>query len=192
MKTDLFTAPPQGLEYHADFLGPSEERHLIAQLDGLPFNEVRMHGVVAKRQVFHFGLVYGYESWNLTPGPPLPPFLLPVRNRIAPLLNCAPDDVAEVLVTKYPPGAGIGWHRDAPMFGPGVVGVSLLSSCRFRFQRRVGAVREGFEVILEPRSAYVLAGEARSNWQHSIPATTGLRYSITFRTLKSSTGTARG
>jgi alkylated DNA repair dioxygenase AlkB len=40
------------------------------------------------------------------------------------------------------------------------------------------------EVSLEPRTAYVLAGAARFAWQHSIPATKALRYSITFRTLK--------
>jgi alkylated DNA repair dioxygenase AlkB len=190
MKPDLFSARPQGFEYYAEFLGTQEERDLLKEVEGLPFNDVRMHGVVAKRRVFHFGLVYGYDSWKLTPGPPLPEFLLPLRDRIAPLLACQPDDVAEILVTKYPPGAGIGWHRDAPMFGPAVVGISLLGPCRFRFQRRTGSLRETFEELLEPRSAYVLSGEARSGWQHSIPATKGLRYSITLRTLKSKTAAA--
>ena len=127
MKTDLFSTRPHGFDYHAEFLAAPEERDVLREVERLPFKEVRMHGMVAKRRVFHFGLVYGYESWKLTPGPPLPEFLLPLRHRIAPLLNCDPDDVAEVLVTKYPAGAGIGWHRDAPMFGPAVVGISLLS-----------------------------------------------------------------
>jgi DNA oxidative demethylase len=188
----MFSARPQGFAYHADFLAAGEECDLLKEVEGLLFNEVRMHGVVAKRQVFHFGLVYGYESWKLTPGPPLPGFLLPLRNRIAPLLGCRPDEIAEVLITKYPPGAGIGWHRDAPMFGPAVAGISLLTPCRFRFQRRAGARRETFEAFLEPRSAYALSGEARSAWQHSIPATKGLRYSITFRTIKGQKGTAGG
>jgi DNA oxidative demethylase len=43
-----------------------------------------------------------------------------------------------------------------------------------------------WEVELEPRSGYVLGGAARSSWQHSIPATKDLRYSITFRTLRAS------
>jgi len=164
MKTDLFSATPQGFDYHADFLTASEELSLLKHVETLPFKDIRMHGVVAKRQVFHFGLIYGYESWKLTPGSPVPRFLLPLRDRVAPLLNCQPDDVAEILVTKYPPGAGIGWHRDAPMFGPAVVGVSLLSPCRFRFQRRAGALRETFVHTLEPRSTYVLSGEARTSW----------------------------
>src|SRR5687768_2240170 len=101
MTTDLFSATPQGFDYHADFLTAPEELDVLEHVDALPFKDVRMHGVVAKRQVFHFGLIYGYESWKLTPGPPVPPFLLPLRNRVAPLLNCRPDDVAEILVTKY-------------------------------------------------------------------------------------------
>jgi alkylated DNA repair protein (DNA oxidative demethylase) len=70
------------------------------------------------------------------------------------------------------------------MFGAKVVGVSLASSCRMRFQRGKGAARQVAEVTLEPRSAYVLSGAARYAWQHSIPPTRALRYSITFRTLK--------
>ena len=93
-------------------------------------------------------------------------------------------DLVQILVSRYPEGAGIGWHRDAPMFGASVVGVSLLSPCRMRFQRRSGELRRVYDLELEPRSAYVLGGAARSAWQHSIPPTKGLRYSITFRTLK--------
>jgi alkylated DNA repair dioxygenase AlkB len=89
----------------------------------------------------------------------------------------------EVLVTRYEAGAGIGWHRDAPMFGPIVAGVSLLAACRMRFQRKTKIGRETAEWVLEPRSAYVLSGEARRCWQHSIPPTKALRYSITFRTV---------
>jgi alkylated DNA repair dioxygenase AlkB len=91
-----------------------------------------------------------------------------------------------VLVTEYTPGAGIGWHRDAPSFGV-VVGVSLLGPCRFRFARGAGGARETRAVILEPRSAYVLSGPARWQWQHSIPPGKTARYSITFRTMRAPT-----
>jgi alkylated DNA repair protein (DNA oxidative demethylase) len=60
-----------------------------------------------------------------------------------------------------------------------------------RFQRGKGDARQVAEVTLEPRSAYVLAGAARFAWQHSIPPTKALRYSITFRTLKTSATAAR-
>src|SRR5262249_51781128 len=117
-------------------------------------------------------------------GPPLPEFLVPLRRRAAALVALDAEAFAEALVNQYPPGAGIGWHRDAPQFGPMVVGISLLGACRFRFQRRQGAARQTYAVRLEPRSAYVLSGAARSAWQHAISPTTTLRYSITFRTLR--------
>jgi alkylated DNA repair dioxygenase AlkB len=143
-----------------------------------------MHGIAAKRRVAHFGWLYGYESWRITPGPALPEFLLPLRARVAELLKIQGDALAQTLVTQYPPDAVIGWHRDAPMFGPVVVGISLLTACRMRFQRGKGAARETYALSLEPRSAYVLGGPARGGWQHSIPPVQSLRYSVTFRTLR--------
>jgi DNA oxidative demethylase len=175
--------PPEGFHYHSDFLSVADERALIDHIMSLEFSEVRMHGVVAKRRVAHFGWIYGYESWRLTRGPQVPAFLLPWRERSAPLLGREPTDLSEVLVTEYPPGAGIGWHRDAPMFGPAVVGLSLGSACRFRFRRDHGEGFESTTFVLEPRSAYVLSGAARTLWQHSIPSTKTVRYSITFRTV---------
>ncbi len=47
-----------------------------------------------------------------------------------------------------------------------------------------------FELELAPRSGYVLAGPARTAWQHHVPPAKRLRYSITFRTLRTS-GTGR-
>jgi alkylated DNA repair dioxygenase AlkB len=96
--------------------------------------------------------------------------------------------LAQTLVTRYPPGATIGWHRDAPVFGPVVVGVSLRSACLLRLQRRVGEERRVHEVELAPRSAYLLGGRARSAWQHSVPPVAALRYSITFRTVRHGRG----
>ena len=178
------TTIPEGLAYHPDFINEEEERRLVKAIERFEFSEVRMHGIVAKRRVAHFGWNYGYETWSITPGPPVPECLLPLRARVADLLKIETAALAEVLVTAYPPGAVIGWHRDAPMFGPAVVGVSLLAACRMRFQRGKGADRETYAVALQPRSAYVLGGPARSEWQHSIPAVQTLRYSVTFRTLR--------
>jgi alkylated DNA repair protein (DNA oxidative demethylase) len=151
-------------------------------LSELAYAEVRMHGVAAKRKVIHFGWVYGYESWQLTPGPPIPPGLLEVRDRVADVIGIEPPAFEQVLVTEYPPGSGIGWHRDAPMFGPVVMGVSLGGACLLRL-RPQSSGRTQFEIRLEPRSVYVLAGAARAVWQHSIPPTSERRYSVTFRTI---------
>ena len=146
-----------------------------------------MRGQTARRTVRHFGLDYEYESGELVPGDPLPGPLLFVRDRCAALVEREPADLVQVLVSRYPPGAGIGWHRDAPMFGSRIAGVSLLAPCRMRFQRTTKERgRETAALELAPRSVYVLAGKARWSWQHSIPATKALRYSITFRTLRRS------
>ena len=130
--------PPPGFAYHPNVLDEAEERELACRLEGLDFAAVAMRGKVARRRAKHFGWVYGYESWRITPGPPIPDFLDPVRRRVARLAGASPDALAEVLVNAYPTGAGIGWHRDAPQFGL-VIGVSLLGECRLRFQRGRGS-----------------------------------------------------
>jgi DNA oxidative demethylase len=174
---------PAGLVYVPSFVSDDEERALLEELEGLEFEEIRMRGQTAKRTVRHFGLDYDYERWQVTPTEPLPESFEWLRERAAGLVERKPEELAEVLLTRYPAGAGIGWHRDAPMFRE-VIGVSVASACRMRFQRGKGEERRTFDVDLEPRSAYVLAGSVRWQWQHSIPATKDLRYSITFRTLK--------
>jgi DNA oxidative demethylase len=176
---------PPGFVYRPDFLAPEEERVVLAGVADLEFHDVKMRGQVARRRTTHFGWTYGYETWRIEPGPPIPDFLLALRERAATLGSVAADDLVEVLVTHYPPGAGIGWHRDAPMFGA-VVGVSLGSACRFRFQRGKGDRRRTAAAVLEPRSAYALDGAARWQWQHSIPPGRTERYSVTYRTLRRS------
>jgi alkylated DNA repair protein (DNA oxidative demethylase) len=174
---------PEGFAYQPNFLTESEEQKLLQQVWEIPFSEVRMRGVVARRRVAHFGWLYGYETWQIEPGPPIPPFLLSLKERAQRLARLEPNRLVEALITEYSPGAGIGWHRDAPVFGI-VIAVSLLSPCRFRL--RSGPKRnQRTSLIVEPRSAYVLRGEARSRWEHNIPTTKALRYSITFRTLRS-------
>jgi len=158
---------------------------------GLVFSDVKMRGQVARRRTAHFGWLYGYESGRIEPGPPIPAPLLPLRDRAARLGGVAPEELVEVLVTEYPPDAGIGWHLDKWMFGV-VIGVSLLGPCRMRFQHHPARRSEGashsppetWTQPLEPRSAYVLAGAARWDWEHSIPPSRTPRYSITYRTLR--------
>jgi alkylated DNA repair protein (DNA oxidative demethylase) len=172
---------PAGLVYRPGFLTAEEEADLIRLFDGMEFEEVRMRGQTARRTVRHFGLDYDYEHWTVTPGEPLPHAMDWLRVRAAALAE-VDGELAQTLVSRYPAGAGIGWHRDAPMFGA-VVGVSLGSPSRMRFQRGRGKARETAAVELAPSSAYVIAGPARWQWQHSIPPTKRLRYSVTFRTL---------
>src|SRR5215210_5154920 len=129
---------PEGFLYRPDFLTPDEERAVLDVLEPMEFDAVVMHGQAAKRTVRHFGLGYDYASGSLAPTDPLLAELEWLRERCAALMERDPADLVQILVSRYPPGAGIGWHRDAPMFGSRIAGVSLLSPCRMRFQRPVG------------------------------------------------------
>ncbi len=142
-----------------------------------------MHGVASKRRVAQFGWRYSFESFQLTPAASVPDRFATVRERTAALAGVSPEDFSEVLLTEYPPGAGIGWHRDAPHFGI-VAGVSLGAPCRMRFRRGKTGAWETVAVELPPRSVYLLTGSVRKDWQHSIPAVKQQRWSITFRTLR--------
>ena len=175
---------PEDLVYEPNFLTEEEERTLLAKIAALDLGEIRMHGQAARRTAKHYGIAYDYDNPAASkPGEPLPGWLEPVRARVAELAKVTPDELVEALVQHYPPGAPIGWHRDAPKFGL-VAGVSLAAPARMRFQRGKGEAREVTEVLLEPGSAYVLAGKARWSWHHSIPPVKEDRYSITFRTLR--------
>ena len=174
---------PEGLVYRPELIAAEEEAALLNVLESLRFDPIVIHGQAARRTARHFGLDYDYEARTPQPGEPVPDWILPVRARAAELAGHEPEELVEVLVQRYPAGSTIGWHRDAPAFGT-VVGISLGGASRLRFQRGKGDARRVWEVLLEPRSGYVLAGKARTSWQHSIPPTKELRYSITFRTLR--------
>ena len=183
---DLFDGArslPEGFVYRPQCIDQSEHDALLEVIRTLDFHEVRMHGVVARRRVIQYGWKYAFDGARLAQGPELPAFLLPLRERAAALVPVPAAALSEALLTEYQPGAPIGWHRDAAGFGI-VVGVSLLSACRFRFRRGPERGSERVTLTLEPRSAYVLNGPARTEWQHSIPEVDTLRYSITFRTLR--------
>ncbi len=173
---------PEGLRAIEDFVSVEEERALLDEMTHVPFREVAMLGVAARRTTAHYGWDYGYDSWKISPAEPPPAFLVPLRARAAALIGVGPEELEEILVTRYPPGAGIGWHRDAPMFGPAVVGVSLGAPAVMRFRRR-GEGRTSYRLPLPARGAYVLAGAARTDWQHTISPQKAERFSVTFRTV---------
>src|SRR3954447_8216143 len=124
-----------GLIYRPELLDEAEHDELVTRLHDLRFDPVVMHGQTARRTVRHFGFGYDFDTWDLQPSEPIPTWLLGVRERAAGLSGRPPEDFAQALVTRYPPDASIGWHRDAAAFGSVVLGVSLLSACVMRFQR---------------------------------------------------------
>lgn len=174
---------PHGLTLVSEFLSDAEERDLLAFIRQIEFRTLQMHGVKAKRRIKQYGWHYAFESYRLTETDPIPDEFEGIRHRSAVLAGIDPSEWAEGLVTEYSSGAGIGWHRDAPAFGI-VAGISLGAACRMRFQTGVGPARRTYTLRLPGRSIYLLTGEVRTNWQHMIPPTRELRYSITFRTLR--------
>lgn len=183
---DLFgSAPalPEGFRYAANLITADEERVLASRIASLDLKPFRFHGYVGKRRVASFGWKYDFDDRALARAEPMPEFLLPLRAKVAAWRGLAPTDFAHALVTEYAVGAEIGWHRDRPEFGE-VVGVSLLAPCRFRFRRRRDGKWERAALVVDPRSAYLLSGPSRKEWEHSIPAAKALRRSITFRTLR--------
>lgn len=175
--------PPEGFRYQAEVLPADEERELVEHIRGLPLKEFEFHGYVGKRRVLSYGWHYDFGERKLSQTDEIPDFLLPLRDRAAAFAGVAPQDLPHALVTEYGAGAAIGWHKDKGVFGD-VIGVSLLSPCVFRLRRKAGAKWERYSLTAEPRSAYLLRGPSRTEWEHSIPAVDDLRYSITFRTLR--------
>jgi hypothetical protein len=185
----LFSADtPAGFHYRDDFISVAEEAALLDDISRIEFANFEMRGVVAKRRVAFFGASYDQGE---TQSPPIPGFLKPVMIRAAAWAGVDPDAFAMALINEYRAGAPIGWHRDAPQYDI-VAGLSVLSACRMRFRPYVspGAAATGgrrtatHEILLAPRSAYLLTGASRSAYEHSIPPVADLRYSITFRTLR--------
>jgi alkylated DNA repair dioxygenase AlkB len=174
---------PPGLRYEPEFIDADEEHALLDAIRVLPFREAEYRGYTAKRRIVSYGAGYDFDANELRAAPPLPAFLHPLRARVARWIDVPPGQITHGLVTEYRPGTQLGWHRDVPDFAT-VVGISLGTPCRMRFRPyppRPG--QRAFALELAPRSLYVLAGAARWKWQHGIAPTTGLRYSITFRTL---------
>ncbi len=176
-------ALPQGFLYRAELISREEETDLLAHIRELPFKEFEFQGYRGKRRVVSFGLHYSFAESGLEPAGEMPGFLLPLRDEAAHFAALTPEELPHVLITEYSIGAPIGWHRDRPVFED-VIGISLLSACRFRFRRKAGAKWERASIVLEPRSAYLMRGPARWEWEHSIPEAESLRYSITFRSLR--------
>ncbi len=172
---------PVGLDYRPRFISPAEEDALADRISKLDLKPFEFHGFQGNRRTISFGWQYVFDGSGLSKAGAIPDFLLPLRDRAAAFAGVEAVAIQHVLMIEYAPGAGIGWHRDRPVFGD-VVGISLLAPARLRFRRKKGDKWERSALIAEPRSAYLLKGPSRHEWEHSIPAMERLRYSITFRT----------
>jgi alkylated DNA repair dioxygenase AlkB len=186
LQTELFAAErprPAGFDYRDDVLSPAEEKSFAERFADLPFKPFEFHGFLGKRRIVSYGWRYDYGAQRVRPSPPMPDFLLPLRERAAAVAGLAAERLEQALITEYAPDAAIGWHRDKPMFED-VVALSFLSPCRLRLRRRKASGWERWAIEVQPRSAYVLRGAARQEWEHSVPPVEALRYSVTFRTFR--------
>ena len=180
---DLFDAAPiSGLELRDEFVTPAEEEQLIARIAEVELTPFQFRGFEGKRLTHSFGWRYDFEDQSFTEAQPIPDWLQPLKTRAETFAGLPADSLMHALLIRYDPGAGIGWHKDRPVFEH-VLGISLGAPTMMAFRRREGSRFKRIKVPLEPRSAYHLSGEVRHKWEHGITAHDALRYSITFRSL---------
>jgi alkylated DNA repair dioxygenase AlkB len=179
---DAMFPQPRGFRYRGDIVTEEEEATLVSSLEQLDLKPFEFLGHLGNRRVVSFGLKYDYGRRAIEQASAMPAFLDDLLVRVAEFSGQDPDDFRQVGVNEYRPGAGIGWHKDKAQFGI-VVGVSLLAPASMRFRRADGSRWNRISYALKPRSIYLLSGESRTEWEHSIPSQTNLRYSVTFRTL---------
>ena len=148
---DTRPALPEGFRYSPGFLSLEQEAMLIDEFRLLSFKEFEFRGYLGKRRVVSFGLHYDFEAGGLRVAEEIPAFLLPLRKAAAGFAGISTAELEHVLVAQYPPGAGIGWHKDRPIFRD-VIGVSVGSACRFRLRRKLANGWERAFLTVEPRS----------------------------------------
>ena len=171
---------PNGFAYRENVLSKADEAAAVRRFETLPFRPFEFHGYRGNRRIVSFGWQYDYSSRALRESAAIPDFLSAMREKAAAFAGLPASSLQQALVTEYAPGAGIGWHRDKPMFED-VMAFSLLSCCRLRFRRKREGAWDRAAIVVAPRSIYLLRGPARSEWYHSIPPAAALRYSVTFR-----------
>jgi len=179
----LFHAPLiAGLDYRDDIISEAEEAALVERLGGLDLAPFRFQGWLGNRKTRSFGWRYDFDDASFSRAEPIPDWLEPARQKGAAFAGLDASEFVHVLLARYDPGAGIGWHRDRDVFEQ-VVGLSLGTPATLRFRQRDGNGFRRASIEVAPRSAYLLSRECRWDWEHRITPGDRLRFSITFRTL---------
>lgn len=173
---EVVPAGPEGFSYKPDFITQEEERTLLNEFKKVPLHTFKWDGYDSKRRVKSYTKESGY-----------PATIARILERVAKFARVKAEHFEHAMVSEYTPGTQIGWHRDKGPYSK-IIGISLGSPVEFRL-RRLGPGKdkrrwERFTITAEPRSLYIMSGESRVFWQHSIPKVEKLRYSITMRTVE--------
>jgi alkylated DNA repair dioxygenase AlkB len=182
---DLFGEPelPGGFRYLPDVISPAEEAELVGRFEKLPLQPFQFRGYEANRRIFTYGRSYVFAGQRPREDASIPShlrFLMEIAGEIG---EVPAEAFGQVMISEYAPGAGIGWHLDRPTYED-IVAISFLAPCALRLRRRIGDAWERRSTLVEPRSAYLLRGPVRTEWQHSIAPMDVLRYSVTLRTFR--------
>lgn len=185
----LFPLPsllPPGFVYRPDFITREEENFLVGEIQRSTLRTFVFQGYEAKRKVAGFGYDYSFDKRSISPGAPIPEVYQFLIQRVSSFTGKSENDFKELLLTEYPVGAVINWHRDAFPFDV-IVGVSLQADCTFKLRPHNETLRtrkNTVSVEVKRRSLYLMSGESRDEWQHSTAPVKEVRYSITLRTLR--------
>ena len=168
---------PPGLMLGADIVSPEHERELIELIEVCQ-PEIHSYDPDNPRSSVTFGWNYDFDTEMLVREGPMPPPFESLCQTAADFAGIDPKAIVNCLLNRYDPGSVIQPHIDKPVWNY-VIGISLGSATTMEF----GWERSGdvVQVELAPRSIYVLKGEARHVFTHSIPSVERTRYSITFR-----------
>ena len=159
-----------GLIVIHNFISEAEEEHLITKIYGE--NGENQWIDLKKRRVQHYGHNFEYDINNVDrdseTSKSLPTWLGATLNRLNEL--CLPynkKELDQLTINEYSPGQGIPPHVDGHSpFEEAVAILSLGSGVVMSFKSPSGLQRH---VYLPRRSVYVITGEARFGWYHSIP-----------------------
>jgi alkylated DNA repair dioxygenase AlkB len=177
---------PPGFSYYPDFITEAEETELLKTIFEIELHSFHFQGYEAKRRVASFGYDWNFEKRQLSKGKEMPAVFDWLIEKTANHIAIVKNDFAELLVTEYPVGSVINWHRDAPPFNI-IAGISLASDCIFRLRPYEKSRQQRGSLIsfpVQPRSLYMIRDKARTDWEHSTAPVKAVRYSITLRSLK--------
>jgi alkylated DNA repair dioxygenase AlkB len=177
---------PEGFRYYPDFIANEEEERLINEISTVTLSTFTFQGFEAKRKTASFGYDYSFDKRSISKGRQIPSGFDFLIDKVSKKLSIDKNEFAELLVTEYPVGSVINWHRDAPPFDL-IAGISLLADCTFKlrpYEKTKQTRSATINIRVARRSLYIIDGPARSDWQHSTAPVKQVRYSITLRTLR--------